>query len=536
MRQIGFRDFNVVPEDLIEAHLQRADSGALSLPSLDPRDHLLARLAQVAELVEIGPVAAPDQAALGQQRRRLRVNRLFEALVHVRQFVQPLVKLREPRSREMSDMLADKRQVLDRLFERQEVTSVRGFERHLAQEALEVLNLSQDAPELLARDDVPRQHFHGLQAGLDFLAMERRAQDPVFEQPRPERGHALVEHGEQRRGPVAAKHGLEQLEVAERGRVEHQGVALLVEPHAVEMRKRAALRLTHVVQDRARCGHRERMSVQPVTRQCCDAEVLAQKARAVVVTEDPVVEPGFGDSRSFRLGADGPGAVGRRSGSAKAGASAGDLASGDRAGPRGRPGGARSGHEHLARAHASEFLLETRARFGARELCSPKVAGGKIGEGEPNGPVALRRRGQIIVLARLEHLRVDSGAGRDHARHIPLHEVLRPSRVFHLVADGHAEALADQLGDISFRRMKRHAAHRDGDAFFLIARSQRDLQLASGDDRVLKEKLIEVPQAEQQKRVRVALLDAAVLAHQRSRKLTHKARYSSHYGARAVTL
>ena len=329
MRQIGFRDFNVVPEDLIEAHLQRADSGALSLPSLDPRDHLLARLAQVAELVEIGPVAAPDQAALGQQRRRLRVNRLFEALVHVRQFVQPLVKLREPRSREMSDMLADKRQVLDRLFERQEITSVRSFECHLAQEALKVLNLAQHAPELLARDDVPRQHFHGLQAGLDFLAMERRAQDPVFEQPRSERGRALVEHGEERRGPVAAKHGLEQLEVAERGGVEHQGLALLVETYAVEMRKRAALRLTHVVQDSARCGHRQRMSLEAVAGQRCDAEVFAHKPRAIVVTEDPVVEPGFGDSCVFRLRVDRPGAVGRSSGHSRAGPRAGDLASGN---------------------------------------------------------------------------------------------------------------------------------------------------------------------------------------------------------------
>ena len=87
--------------------------------------------------------------------------------------------------------------------------------------------------------------------------------------------------------------------------------------------------------------------------------------------------------------------------------------------------------------------------------------------------------------------------------------------------------------------MKRHAAHRDGDALFLVARSQRDLELAGGDDRILEEKLVEVPQAEQQKRVRMALLDAAVLTHQGSRELSHGpawVRYSSHYGAREPIL
>src|SRR5439155_22515313 len=132
------------------------------------------------------------------------------------------------------------------------------------------------------------------------------------------------------------------------------------------------------------------------TRRGCGAEVRARKARAVVVTEDPVVEPGFGDSRNFRLGADGPGAVGRRSGNAKAGARAGALACGDRAGPRCRPRGSLGGHEEFARTNAPEFLLETRARFGARELGSPKVAGGKVGEGEPECAVARGGRGQMV--------------------------------------------------------------------------------------------------------------------------------------------
>ena len=74
-------------------------------------------------------------------------------------------------------------------------------------------------------------------------------------------------------------------------------------------------------------------------------------------------------------------------------------------------------------------------------------------------------------------------------------------RVFHLVADGHAVALLDQPRDVAFGRVVRHAAHGDGRAFFLVARGERDFQLARGDDGVFEEQLVEIAQPEHQQRV-----------------------------------
>ena len=69
--QIGFGDFNVVTENVIESHLQRRDAGALALALLDLRDVLLAVAAEVAQLVQCRIDAGANHAAIGERQRRL---------------------------------------------------------------------------------------------------------------------------------------------------------------------------------------------------------------------------------------------------------------------------------------------------------------------------------------------------------------------------------------------------------------------------------------------------------------------------------
>ena len=52
------------------------------------------------------------------------------------------------------------------------------------------------------------------------------------------------------------------------------------------------------------------------------------------------------------------------------------------------------------------------------------------------------------------------------------------------------------LADVALGGVIGHAAHGNGDALFLIARGQRDLQFARRDDGVLEEEFVEVTQAE----------------------------------------
>src|SRR5204863_1076024 len=52
--EIGLRDFDVIPEDFVEADLERADACPLSLRRLDVRDRVLSAVAERADRIELG--------------------------------------------------------------------------------------------------------------------------------------------------------------------------------------------------------------------------------------------------------------------------------------------------------------------------------------------------------------------------------------------------------------------------------------------------------------------------------------------------
>ncbi len=133
-------------------------------------------------------------------------------------------------------------------------------------------------------------------------------------------------------------------------------------------------------------------------------------------------------------------------------------------------------------------------------------------------------------------MRIRRRARRDHARDFALDDLLRHARIFHLFADGDLESLANQLGNVVLGRVVGHTAHRDGDAFFLVARGQRDLQFARGDHRVFEEQLVEIAEAKEEQRVGMLFLDRGVLPHQRSGRLAHRnGRNCADYNSRAAS-
>ena len=69
--------------------------------------------------------------------------------------------------------------------------------------------------------------------------------------------------------------------------------------------------------------------------------------------------------------------------------------------------------------------------------------------------------------------------------------------------------------------MIRHAAHGHRNSFFFITRSQRDLQLFRGQDRIVEEKLVEIAQAKKQECSGMFFFDGGILPHQRSGRLGH---------------
>jgi hypothetical protein len=127
------------------------------------------------------------------------------------------------------------------------------------------------------------------------------------------------------------------------------------------------------------------------------------------------------------------------------------------------------------------------------------VAGGNPGE------LAHRAdRCQHIGAARFEQRVLGQRAGGYEADDVARHQRLGTRAFagffgrFGLLGDGHAAPGPDQAGKVAFRRMDRHAAHRDRHAAMLAPACQRDIEHAGGNLRILEEQLEEVAHAVEQ--------------------------------------
>ena len=167
-----------------------------------------------------------------------------------------------------------------------------------------------------------------------------------------------------------------------------------------------------------------------------------------------------------------------------------------------------------------DFFLNSFAGVFSLEFGGAKLAGGEVEGGEAHALAGLRDGGKEIVFLGTEG-RIRRGTRRDYSGDFAPHQFLGQARVLDLLADRDLESLANQLRDIALGRMVRHATHGDGDAFFLVARGQRDLQFPGGEDRVVEEKFVEISQAEEQQRAGMLLLDGGILPHQRGGRLGH---------------
>ena len=202
--QIGAGDFDVVAEDVVEAHLERLDAGALALARFDLRDVLLAVLAQVAQLVELGVEAGANGAAVGQVQRRLVGDGVQNQPGDIGQLVEPVVQRPQARRLLRVEAALERGNLFERAAQRQQIARTGGAERHLGQQPLEIENAAQLLAQLRAQDGLLQQFADGVQALLDLGAVHGRPQQALAQQAAAHAGLGLVEHGQHVAGCPAA--------------------------------------------------------------------------------------------------------------------------------------------------------------------------------------------------------------------------------------------------------------------------------------------------------------------------------------------
>ena len=168
-------------------------------------------------------------------------------------------------------------------------------------------------------------------------------------------------------------------------------------------------------------------------------------------------------------------------------------------------------------------FVEEGARVG--DLHEPELARAEIGIGETEDSIVKEDRAEIVGALRFQEVEIAHCPGADDLRDIARHD-LALLRFTRLVADRDPPAGGDQLGDITLRRMIRHAAHRD-----FVTLGQGEVEQTGGDLRVLEEELVEVTEPKEQQGIsRHAGAQPLILLHHRSESVSHDGSIKSEEG------
>ena len=252
--QVRLRDLDVVAEHAVEAHLERRDAGARALALLDLGDHLLARAADRAQLVELGVDAVADEAAVARQRRRLVDERPLDRVAHVhagRRARRAGSRRAAPAARRGLHARAASTQ--SDCFSADEVARARPCPARRARRAARGRARPSSASRNLPRSVVRKASSSTrVQPVADGLERDERAQQPRSRSSRPPIG-VIVRSISSSSDPARVRRcDLDDLEVLERDRVDAAGRPGLPVGDGAHVREVGLLRVAQVADERAR--------------------------------------------------------------------------------------------------------------------------------------------------------------------------------------------------------------------------------------------------------------------------------------------
>ena len=146
----------------------------------------------------------------------------------------------------------------------------------------------------------------------------------------------------------------------------------------------------------------------------------------------------------------------------------------------------------------------------------PKFAGAQIGVGKPENAILKINRAEIIRPVRFEQVQLADRAGRDDLRDLARDDFAR-LRLARLIANRDPPSRLDELRDVTWRRVIRHAAHRHA-----VAMGQREIEQPGRFLGVLEKELVKIAEPKEQQRIRRhAGAQPLVLLHHRGKGVGH---------------
>ena len=488
----GFGYVDEVAEDLVIAHLQLFDAGALALARLQLGHQAGAVVAHVPQPVHLFAVAGAQDAALAHREGGIVADRLADARTDVAQRVHG-GDLPQLQRRERREQLTQPRQRGAAQPQGPQIAPARRAVDDAADQALHIGDLPQGHGQLAPGDVVPVQLVHGGEAAFDGHRAQQRPLDPGAQHAPAHGGLGLVQHPQQRAALFAAAQRLGQLQIAAGGPVQLHIASAVEHVQAADVVHVAFLRLGDVGQQRPRGADGGALLAQTALVHVGKAELAAQADGGAQIFKAVAAALDHGVQLLLQEADDGALVLGA------------------------------VGEDGLPRGEAAQLVDDmvdgVVFKAGAAEL-----AGGDVAEGDAAAAALQVDGAEVVAAPLLQHGAVGDGAGGDDAHHVPGHQALGQGGVLGLLADGHLVAPGDQPGDVGLGAVVGHAAH--GGAFLgvgdaAVPGGQRQIQLPRGDLGVFVEHLIKIAEAEEEQTVPVLLLDLVVLPLHR-REFSHR--------------
>ena len=426
---------------------------------------------QPAQLVELGVVAGGEHPAVADEHRRRFHHRAVQQRRRFRKLAVRVGELLDAWTVGAGARLSQSRHGMQRGAKLREVAGPCGREADAGQDALEVSDVREQRADRLV-GAVFDQGADRVQAFRKRLAVANRTGQPAAQEPASHRRRRAVHDRGEGRG-VVARQRVGDLEIAARDGVQDQSFVMSFEANRGHVRQCAALRVPGVDDQRPGRTGRKRAVLELERREIVGAELLDEDA------------PG-----RRRIEVPGRDAPQRRM-----------LAHGG----------------EFRRALAQQDLGGTQPLdLGLRAL-----GVGGFGAGEPAArelqprdapaPAGAVGRHQQVVAACLEQVLVGECPRGDDPGDPSFHRTARCRRVADLLADRGRSALAHELREIRFDRMRRHARHRNRSPVRAPARSERDVEQLRGAAGIVEEQLVEISHPVEEQGIGMVCLDAQIL-------------------------
>ena len=252
---VRLRDLDIEPENVVEADFERVDAGLFALAPLHPGDESAAVAANFPQLVELAVEAGGDDSPVADVERRRLGDGPGNAPADVGKLVHALEQIAHAPALKAACPAAQRRQKFEGIAESDQISRRCRAGRHPGEKPFHVRRLLELAAQLAARDRGGVQLGDGLVPLFDLRLPDRRLQNPFPEQARAHRSRRAVEDMQQRRFFRAVEQRRDELEVADRHRVQHHPVLLLEISGPLKVLQSGALRVLQVMHERPGGGH-----------------------------------------------------------------------------------------------------------------------------------------------------------------------------------------------------------------------------------------------------------------------------------------